>query len=174
VDHAERGPVGPRARRAPEALLEVVDAGLELGDAVLQLVEVALENLAAARLVGEPRLDPPKRLEDRLVFLLEPLEPTVDLVEAPEHLLSQLGDHLGEPELHRVEPAVDLGELTPDRGELPPDVGELPPEEFDELAIFGGGRAPSLAQEGEPFTCVRPGTCAARNRCDSGVSVPWR
>ena len=35
--------------------------------------------------------------EALLVLLLEPLEPPTDLVEAPEHLVLQLGDHLGEP-----------------------------------------------------------------------------
>lgn len=35
--------------------------------------------------------------EALLVLLLEPLEPPIDLVEVPEHLVLQLGDHLGEP-----------------------------------------------------------------------------
>jgi hypothetical protein len=41
------------AGEQPEALLALVDAGLERGDAALQFGEVALEDLAAARLVSE-------------------------------------------------------------------------------------------------------------------------
>ena len=44
---------------APEALLDVVDAGLKLRDALLQLGEVTLQNLATAGFVGKSRLDPP-------------------------------------------------------------------------------------------------------------------
>ena len=38
-------------------------------------------------------------LRDREVFLFQPLEAAVDLVEVPEHLVAQLGD----PSFHRVE-----------------------------------------------------------------------
>jgi hypothetical protein len=95
---------------------------------------VALENLAPTRLAGKSCVDSPQSLEDRLVLLLEPLEPPVDCVEMPEHLPSQLGEHLGEPEIHRIEPAIDLGELTA--------------EEFDELPTFGGGHVFSLVRRG--------------------------
>ena len=41
--------------------------------------------------------------EALLVLLLEPLEPPIDLVEVPEHLVLQRGDHLGEPTIHLVD-----------------------------------------------------------------------
>ena len=114
---------------------------------VLQLGEVALENLATARLVGESCLDPPLGLEDRLVLILEPLEPPVDLVEASEHRLAQLGDHLAEPEIHR--------------GQLPIDVGELPTEKLDELPIFGRGHESSLSQVAGAFKSLQWETWAS-------------
>jgi len=91
-----------------EALLDLLDRGLERSHVLLQLCEGTLEDLAPAALIGEPRLDPARGLRDRVVLLLESLESVIDRIEVPEHLLSQLG----EPEVHRAEPAVDLGELT--------------------------------------------------------------
>ena len=132
-----------RATLASEAFLDVVDAGLELRDAVLQLGEVALENLATARLVGESCLDPPQGLKDRLVLILEPLEPLVNRIEVSEHLLSQLGEHLAEP------------------GELSIDVGELPTEELDELPIFGRGHESSLSQVAGAFKSLQWETWAS-------------
>src|SRR5713101_4935945 len=90
-----------------EALLDVLDPRLERSHMLLQLCEGALEDLAPAELVGEPRLDPAQSLRDRVVLLFESLEAVVDRIEVPEHLLSQLG----EPEVDLAEPAVDLGEL---------------------------------------------------------------
>jgi len=81
---------------------------------LLQLREGALEDLAPAALVGDPRLDPSQGLRDRVILLLESLEAVVDLIEAPEHLLSQLDDaeiRLVKPAVHLGEPAIDLGEL---------------------------------------------------------------
>ena len=66
------------------------------------LGEGVLGDLAPAGRVGEPRLDPVQGLRDRLVRLLESLEAAVDLIEMPEHLLSQLG----EAEVCLVKPAV--------------------------------------------------------------------
>jgi len=43
---------------ASEALLDLLDPGLERSYVLLQLGEGALEDLAPAALVGEPRLDP--------------------------------------------------------------------------------------------------------------------
>lgn len=65
----------------PETLLDVLDPGLERRGALLQLGEVALEDLAPAALVGEPRLDPAQALRDRVVLLLEPLESPMDFIE---------------------------------------------------------------------------------------------
>jgi hypothetical protein len=42
-----------RIRLVPEALLDVVDAGLEGGDLLLELGEVAGQDLAPAALVGK-------------------------------------------------------------------------------------------------------------------------
>jgi hypothetical protein len=103
-----------RAGLARETLLEVVDAGLERGDPVSQLGEIALENLASASLVGEARFDSPQGLKDRLVLLLEPLEAQIDRVEVPEHLLSKVGDHPGESTIHLVDPTTDGRELASD------------------------------------------------------------
>lgn len=152
---------GASLRLAPEALLDVVDAGLERGDAVPQLGEVALENLAPARLVDESCLDPPQGLDDSLVLLLEPLEPLVVLVEVPEHLVSELG-----------EPAVDFLESAIDHVEPTVDLGELASQELDELPVFGRGHDPSLSQVGGPFKRIQwwaaDAQCIVRRRRASG------
>ena len=125
----------------PEALLEVVDAGLESGDAVLQLGEIALEHLAPARLIGEAGFNSAQRLKDRLVLLLEPLEAPVDFIEMLEHLLTKVGEHLCETSIHRVESAVDLRELAS--------------QELDELPVLGRGHGFSLAQVRRRFKSVQ-------------------
>jgi len=102
-----------------EALLDVLDAGLERGNPLLQLDEVALEDLAPPTLVDEASLDPAQSVSDRLVFVLEALESPVDLVEVPEHVASQ------------------LGELAADVGEPTVDLGGLAPQKLGELLIFG-------------------------------------
>ena len=102
-----------------EALLDVLDPRLERSHMLLQLCEGALEDLAPAALVGEPRLDPAQSLRDRVVLLLESLESVIDRIEVPEHLLAQLG----EAEVRLVEPAVDFGELSS--------------QEFDKLLVLG-------------------------------------
>jgi hypothetical protein len=68
-------------RLTTEADFDVVDAGLERRHLLLQLGQIAREDLAATALVGEARLDPAQSLDDRLILLLEPLKPPVDLVE---------------------------------------------------------------------------------------------
>lgn len=75
-----------------EALLDVLDAGLERGNPLLQFAKVALEDLAPPPLVSEASLDPAQSVRDRLVLLLEALESPVDLIEVPEHVASQLGE----------------------------------------------------------------------------------
>ena len=117
-----------KSRLASEALFDLLDPGLERSHVLLQLREGALEDLAPAALVGEPRLDPAQGLRDRVVLLLESVEAVVDRIEVPEHVLSQLGD----PEVRLVEPAVDLGELAS--------------QEFDELLVLGRGHDPYLFQ----------------------------
>jgi hypothetical protein len=108
---------------------------------MLQFGDVALENLAPARFVGESDLDPPQSLEDRLVLLLESLEALVDRVEVAEHLVAQLGDHLGEPTIHGVEPAID--------------VGELAPQELDELPVLCRGHGSSVSQVEDRFKRIQ-------------------
>ena len=48
---------------------------------LLQIRQVALDDLPPLVLVGQARLDAAQRLRDREVFLIEPLEATVDLIE---------------------------------------------------------------------------------------------
>ena len=101
-----------------EALLDLLDPGLERRSVLLQLCEGALEDLTSPALVGEPRLDPAQGLGARVVLLLESLEAVIDRIEVPEHLLTQLG----EAEVRLVEPAVDFGELSS--------------QEFDKLLVL--------------------------------------
>ncbi len=111
-----------------EALLDVLDAGLERGNPLLQLAKVALENLAPHTLVGEANLDPAQSVRDRLVLLLEALESPVDVVEVPQHLPPKLGDlvaRIGEPAAHLGELAAHVGDLPRQIAELAPHVGDL-------------------------------------------------
>ena len=107
-----------------EALLDLPDPGLERGKVSLELGEVALEDLSPAALIGEPRLDTAQRLSDRVVLLLKSVEPPVDFVEVPEHLVSKLGELTS----HLVESAVDRSELAS--------------QEFDKLLVLGRGHGP--------------------------------
>jgi len=127
---------------ASEALLDLLDPGLERSHVLLQLREGTLEDLAPATLVGEPRLDPAQGLRDRVVLLLESLEAEVDRIEVPEQVLSQLG----ELEVYLVEPAVDLVEPVVHLAEPAVDLGELASQEFDELLVLGRGHSPYLSQ----------------------------
>ena len=79
-----------------------------------------------------------------MVLLLESLESMVDLIEVPEHVLSQLG----EPDVHLAEPAVDLDELTS--------------QEFDELLVLGRGYGPYLSQVQTLFKCINHWTSPER------------
>src|SRR3990172_2536607 len=89
-----------------EPRFNILDAGLERRHLLLQLGQIMREDLAAPALVGEARLDPAQPLDDRLILLLEPLKPPVDLVEVAEHLAPQLGNLPVDP----GESAVDLVE----------------------------------------------------------------
>ena len=146
----------------------LAEAGLDLGDPcldrsnlTLELGDAVFDDLAAALLVGQQRLDPAERLSDRVVFLLESLEPTVDLVEVPEHFAEALVDvrlegveallerveatadqrelaiDPGELTIDPRELTVDLSELASDLGKLVVNSGELALEELDELLILG-------------------------------------
>src|SRR5262249_52018763 len=95
--------------------LDVLDPSVEHGDVLSEPREVALEDLPPHALVGQQRLDAPERLGDGLVFLLQPLEPPVDLVEVAENLAAQLV----EAAVYRLEAAIDrLEALTEERDEL--------------------------------------------------------
>ena len=82
----------PAEPSVAQALFEVFDSDLEGGDVLLQFRQIALQDLPARPLTGESRLDAAERLRDREVFLLEPVEPPVNLVEVAEHLAPQLGN----------------------------------------------------------------------------------
>src|SRR3990167_9049478 len=100
---------------AAEALLDLFDPGLERRNVLLHIRGAAREALPPPALVGEPRLDPAQGLRDRVVLLLESLESPVDLIEVPEHVVSQLGElavHLGEPAVQLGEPVAHLAEPT--------------------------------------------------------------
>jgi len=156
---------------ASEALLDLFDPGLEPSHVLLQLCEGALEDLAPAALVGEPRFDPAQGLRDCVVLLLESLEAVVDRIEMPEYILSQLGDaevYLVEPAVHLGEPVADLGEPVADLGEpevhlAEPavDLGELTSQEFDELLVLDGGHGHYLSQVQTVCKCVQVWTGAA-------------
>lgn len=106
---------------ASEARFDIVDAGLERRYLLLQLVQVASENLPPTGLVAEARLDPAQCLGDRVIFLFEAFEPSIILVEVAEHLASQLANLA----VDLVEAAVDLH--------------KLPPEKLDQLLVLGWG-----------------------------------
>lgn len=112
----------------PDPLFELVDAGLESGNLVLQLLEAALQNLSPANVVGQQTLDPPKSLNDGIVLLLQPVEPSVDFVEMTEDL--------PEPLVDSVESLVDRVKAPVDGEEPLINDGELAPEKLDEALII--------------------------------------
>jgi hypothetical protein len=134
-----------------ETLLDLVDSGLECGDLVLQLGEITLENLPPTSLAGGSRLDPAQRLRDRLVLLLEPLEAAINLVEVPEHVLTQPGDLM-----------FQCIKATVDRREATVDGRELLPQELDQLRVFGRRHGPYLPHLLILFKCVRMQTESER------------
>ena len=111
-----------------EAGLELGDPRLDRGDLTLELGDTVFDDLTAALLVGLQALDPAQRLGDRVVFLLEAVEPAVNLVEVPEHFAEALVDvrlEGVEALLERVEATADQRELAIDPGELTIDPREL-------------------------------------------------
>ena len=129
---------------AAEALLDLLDPGLEDCHVSLQLGEVTLEDLTPAALIREPGLDSPQGLRDRLILLLEPLESPIDLVEVTEDLSAELAEQSREVTVHSGEATVHLEEVTVDLGEATVDLGEPLAEELDELLILGGRHARGL------------------------------
>ncbi len=93
-----------------EATLDIVDSRLEHGDVLLECCQLALENLPAPTLVGQQRLDAPKRLSNRLVFPLQSLQASIELIEVAKQIASEL-DELSmqalEAPIHRLEALVD-------------------------------------------------------------------
>ena len=145
---------------AGEPRFNILDAGLERGHLLLQLGQVARENLAPPALVAKARLDPAQPLGDRLILLLEALEPAVDLVEVAEHLAPQFGNlpvdlvespvdlvetagnvielavDLLEALVELLEALVDLLKALVDFIEAAVDLSELPTEELDQLFVL--------------------------------------
>ena len=148
------------SRLAGEPCFNILDAGLERGHLLLQIGEVAREDLALPAIVGKACLDPAQPLDDRLILLLEAFEPAVDLVEVAEHLASQFGDlpvdlvesavDLVEAAGNVIELAVDLLEAAVDLVEAAVDLGELPPEELDQLFVLARGHGPMTIPGGGP------------------------
>ncbi len=128
----------------PEALLDLVDPGLQRRHVLFQLCEGALEDLAPAALVSKPRLDSAQGLRDRVVLLLESLEAVVDRIEVPEQFLSQLGD----AEVYPVESAVHLGEPVAD-------LGGRAVQGRGELLVLGRGHGPCLSQRPAVRKCLQ-------------------
>ena len=111
---------GMLARRlASDAGFDIFDAGLERCHLLFQLVQVARENPPPTALVAEARLDPAQSLGNRLIFLLEPFQPAINIIEVAEQLASQIANLA----FDLVKAAVDCCELRP--------------EELDQLLVFG-------------------------------------
>jgi hypothetical protein len=100
-------------------LLEIVDSQLKGSELLPEAFQSAFEELATAALLGHQRLNPSQGLYDGLVFLFQPLETTIDLVEVAMGLAEVAVKLLTET----VEPAVNAGELTG--------------QELYELLVFG-------------------------------------
>ena len=145
---------------------------------LLQRGQVALEKRAAAGFVGESRLDPEELLRDRVVFLLQPLQPAVDLLEVAQHLLEARVDGV-EPPVHLQEAlvhvAVEGDELVVTMGqalidldealihpveplvhplEALAEVGELAGQELNELLILARTHGDYLPHGAGAFKCT--------------------
>jgi hypothetical protein len=89
-------------------LLEIVDSQLKGGELLPEAFQSAFEELATAARLGHQRLDPAEGLHDGLVFLFQPLETAVDLVQVTMGFAEVTVKLFTET----VEPAVNAGELT--------------------------------------------------------------
>lgn len=144
-----------QATRRPQSarpLLDLFDSRLQDSDLPLQLGKIAFDDLAPTALIGKSGLDPPERLRDRLVFLLEPLESPVDLVEVSEHVVSKLAKltpRLAEPNLDAGESAVGLRESAVD-------LRELAPEKLHELLVLACGHTSSSISGSDPAQVCTP------------------
>ena len=122
-----------RSGLLPEASFEFSNPRLDRGHLTFEIGDAFFDDLAPPLLVGQQRLDAAQRLRDREVFLLEPLETTVDLVEVTEYFAAESTQF----SVEAIEPAVDLGEPALDLGEPALDLGELALEELNELLVLG-------------------------------------
>jgi hypothetical protein len=112
----------PRPRRAAPGA----------GDLLPELLDALPQRLPLDALAGDEGLDPPKRLDDREILRLEPLEPPAELVEVAEDLAKLLFLTCGkavDAAVGRVEPPVDLSEP-------PVDLGEPLAEELDQALVL--------------------------------------
>jgi hypothetical protein len=112
---------------------DMLDAELGRGDLGPELGDVPFEDLAPAALVGACGLDASEGLGDCLIFLVEPIEAPIELVEVAE----PLGPDIAGPLLEPVEPLVEPIKAPVDRDEAPIDGREPPAREFD--AVLGSG-----------------------------------
>src|SRR5262249_22114626 len=100
-----------------EALLQLLDPGLQAGYAVLQLFDAPLQDLASPGLVAQQAFDTAQGLRNGNVLLVEAFQPTVDLVEMPENVAEARVDlHAPgvEAPFEPVEASVDQGEAVVD------------------------------------------------------------
>ena len=96
-----------RSGLLPEASFEFSDPRLDRGHLTFEIGDALFDDLATPLLVRQQGLDAAQRLRDRVVFLLEPVEAAVELVEMTENVGSEVAQ-LG---LEPIEAAVDLREL---------------------------------------------------------------
>jgi hypothetical protein len=123
-----------------DALLQLLDPGLERRHVVLQFLQAPLQDLALHPLISQHILNTVQRLEDRLILLFEALQSPVKMIEVredfPEPLivLGQLGVNTIEAMVDGFEAAADLLELSV--------------QEIDELLVFVIGHAQPLSAAG--------------------------
>ena len=96
-----------KGRLIAQAGFQLGNPCLDRGHLPLEIGDALLDDLTAALLVSEKTFDAAQRLRDRVVFLLEPIEAAIDLIEMAENVGSEI-TQLG---LEPIEAAVDLGEL---------------------------------------------------------------
>lgn len=82
---------------------------MEDRDLLLQLLEAPLQHLAPANLIGQQTLDPPQRLDDRIILLLQTIQSPIDLIEMTKDFPEFLVDGV-EPLVDRIEAVVDSEE----------------------------------------------------------------
>lgn len=68
----------------PKPLFQLLYPSLERRHVVLQLLQAPLQYFALHLLISQHILNPPESLEDRMILVLYPLQPTVEVIEMPE------------------------------------------------------------------------------------------